>query len=442
MRRFITLCSCLILVGVTADRATSAEPNCLWTTGDRLLPAWGFYPNGASYGGTSPSGNASAWTSGGGTHTLTWVADFPTEGVWQVWVRQYGGYGEVTVKVDERTIAGGRGGPGGGRYVWRHQGEIKVPAGSHHVDLIVNRGMLDAVLFVGDPDLDPAKAELPDPVENPVLRGLRSFRDDQHLTDAAGTRGFVVGQVTPYAEIRYDWEPRQEHLIDRLTLWGSAGQYIAGTIAVRTLEPLKGLRATLGELIGPLNTRLGPERIDLRVVHLRHRSMTLPATRSYSEQFPDLPTSRRPHRATAKRRSGRVLAAERALGASPAHQSRQFWLTVHVPAGSPPGLYRGNLILSVEEDTGRQIGAARRTRMSCARPPACRGVLLHLLSVATGQPGSAPTTFYAIAIGRSLKIRCDTGSTARHSTAALRRLPMAAEGGDDPRTLFDALAGR
>ena len=96
-----------------------------------------------------PTGKASAWTSGGGVHTLTWVAEFPIEGVWQVWVRQYGGYGEVTVEVDEQVITGGNGGPGGGRYVWRHQGEIKVPAGSHHVDLTVNRGMLDRSALCG-----------------------------------------------------------------------------------------------------------------------------------------------------------------------------------------------------------------------------------------------------------------------------------------------------
>ena len=28
----------------------------------------------------------------------------------------------------------------------------------------------------------------------------------------------------------------------------------------------------------------------------------------------------------------------------PPHQSRQFWLTVHVPPGSPPGMYRGELV--------------------------------------------------------------------------------------------------
>jgi len=277
----------LLLVGV-ATCAVAAEQSVFWTTGDRLLPAWGFYPNGSSYGDTSPLGKASAWTAGGGTHRLTWVADFSAEARWQVWVRQYGGYGKVSAAVDDRPVAGGRGGAGGGRYVWRHLGEIGVTAGSHHVALTVNHGMLDAVLFATDPNLDLGKARLPEAVENPTLRGLRSYRTDRHLSDAAGSLGFVVGRVTPYAEVRYDWVPRKEDLVDRVRLWGSAGQYVAGTFGVRALVPLAGLRAKLDEVVGPEGTKLGPEVIDLRVVHLRHRSMTLPATRRYSDQFPDL----------------------------------------------------------------------------------------------------------------------------------------------------------
>ena len=104
-------------------------------------------------------------------------------------------------------------------------------------------------------------------------------------------------------------------LIDRISLWGSAGQYIAGTFAVRALEPLEGLRATLDELVGPQDTRLGPEMIDLRVVHLRHRSMTLPATRRYADQFPDLLL--RDDRTSCRPRATRAaLAAGRALGVS------------------------------------------------------------------------------------------------------------------------------
>lgn len=355
MRRFIALLV-FLLPPIVADLAMANESHLFWTTGDRLLPAWGFYPNGSSYGDTAPLGKASAWTAGGGEHVLTWVAEFPADAGWRLWVRQYGGYGKVGATVDERPVVGGRGGPGGGRYVWRHLGEITVSAGSHHVDLTVNRGMLDAVLFTSDPAFDPTKAELPQPRENTVLRGLRAYRDDRRLSDAAGTLGFVVGRAPPYAETRYDWLPRQEDLVDRIHLWGSAGQYVAGTFAVRALEPLEGLRATLAELAGPRETKLGPEEIDLRVVHLRRRSMTLPATRQYADQFPDLllRDDRDDRDGAPPKGDQGGFGGGTCVAGIPAHRGRQFWITVRVPAGSPPGVYRGRLILSAEENPNRR----------------------------------------------------------------------------------------
>jgi len=349
MRRTLVPFAGLLLTNL-AISAVAAEHSLFWTTGDRLLPAWGFFPNGSSYGDTAPSGKASAWTAGGGTHTLTWVADFPTAAPWQLWVRQYGGYGKVTAAVDERPVAEGRGGPGGGRYVWRHLGGITVSAGSHHVDLTVTHGMLDAVLFATNPTLDPAKAQLPEPVESPVLRGLRTYRDDRHLSEAAG---FVVGRVTPYAEVRYDWLPQNNDLVDRIRLWGAARQYVAGTVAVRALEPLAGLRVTLDEVVGPQGTKLGAKAIDLRVVHLRHRSLTLPATRSYSDKFPDLLLRDDRTELPPKGDQG-GFGGGRCVAGIPAHQSRQFWVTVHVPAGTSAGIYRGSLVLSAEDDARRR----------------------------------------------------------------------------------------
>lgn len=353
MRRRIAVSFTWFLLIGFAFPAVAADRAIFWTTGDRLLPAWGFYPNGSPYGDTSPSGKASAWTAGEGTHTLTWVADFPAGAEWQVWVRQYGGYGKVTAAVDERPVIGGRGGPGGGRYVWRHLGAIKAGAGSHHVDLAVNHGMLDAVLFARDPALDPAKAALPSPMENTVLRGLRAYREDQHLADAAGPAGFVVGSVTPYAEIRYDWLPQREQLIDRVGLWGSAGQYVAGTFAVRARESLRGLRLALDTLVGPGETKLGKEAIDLRVVHLRRRTMTLPATRDYSDQFPDL-LLRDDRTGMPPKGSQGDFGGATCVAGIPGHQSRQFWMTVRVPVGSPAGMYRGTLVLSAEGEPQRR----------------------------------------------------------------------------------------
>ena len=42
----------------------------------------------------------------------------------------------------------------------------------------------------------------------------------------------------------------------------------------------------------------------------------------------------------------------------PAHQSRQFWLTVHFPPGSPAGTYRGQFVLEVPGSPDRQASVA------------------------------------------------------------------------------------
>jgi hypothetical protein len=39
----------------------------------------------------------------------------------------------------------------------------------------------------------------------------------------------------------------------------------------------------------------------------------------------------------------------------PLHESRQFWLTVHIPEGSPPGVYKGNLLFDVTDSANRHV---------------------------------------------------------------------------------------
>lgn len=319
-----------------------AEEITFWTTGDRLLPAWGFYPNSSSYGGTSPSGAGSAWTCSGGTHVLTWVAQFPMSGPYHVWVRHYGGYGKVGVTVDDQPPREPRGGPGGAKYVWRHLGALDVVAGRHHIDITVEGGMLDAVLFTLHAELQPESAALPPPVEEPLLRGFRAYRDDSHLAGLAGPRGFVLGAVRPYEEVRYDWLPRPEDLIQRVSLWGAAGQYVSGSFAVRALQPIAALRVELESLEGPDGSRLGPDAIDLRVVHLRRRHFVMPATRTATEELPDLLLRDDRTELPPKGPQGGYGGGACVAGI-PAHQARQFWITIHVPRGAKPGIWKGRL---------------------------------------------------------------------------------------------------
>lgn len=347
--RFSTqLAGCLVAVLLASTTAARGAEQAVtfWVTADRLMPAWGFYPLSQAYGGTKPLGRHAAWCAAGNSGRLTWIAEFPKSAEYQVWIRHYGGYGKVTVLVDERPVTGGRGGSGGGRYVWRHSGKANVTRGSHHIDLDVSTGMFDAVVFTTDPTFSPARTTLPKPVAKPRLRALRRYRDDSHLADLAGVHGFVVGSLPTYAQTLHDWLPDRSKngSISRLRMWGSANQYINGTFAIRAIRDLKTLTVSLSRLEGPRKNILASAAIDVRIVTVRERRNSLFRPSLVHMLTPEILL--RDDRTTwpPKGKQG-GYGGGHCVTRVPAHQSRQFWLTVHVPEGSPPGEYRGDVIL-------------------------------------------------------------------------------------------------
>jgi len=339
---------------VLSTGAERPSANVCWTTGAALMPAWGFYPNGTAYGGTPPLGDWAAWTASGGTHRLTWVADFPGDAVYHFWARKYGGYGGVQITVDERPATGGRGGPGGGRYVWIHLGTITASKGTHHVDVDVTGGMLDAALFTSNPEFRPSEHELPEPETEPVLRASRRYRNDSSLRHAASQRGFVVGVVIPYGEYLYDWMPSEDEILTRLRLWGAADQYVNGTFAVRAFDAADRLRVSLEKLAGPDGTEIGTDRIDLRVAHVRQRVNCLYRDRRPKMLVPEL-LLRDDRTAFPPKGKQGGWGGGQCIARVPAHESRQFWLTVHVPPNAPSGKYTGEILLSVAGSETRAL---------------------------------------------------------------------------------------
>jgi len=340
--------------GLCEEAADS--PSTFWTTGAALMPTWGFYPNGSAYGGRKPLSKAAAWTAAGPQkpHRLTWVADFPTDETYHIWVRRYGGYGRAEVTVDEKPLIASKGGERGARYVWRYKGTAEVRAGAHHVDIVAS-GMFDAILFTVDGALDPATAELPKPVDEPKLRAMRTYRDDSDLRELAGANRFVIGTTKLHEQVLYDWLPARDQIVDSLTLWGAADQYINGTFLVRNLNAgdrrATVLTASLTKIAGPGEVELGEEQIDLRVVHVRERKDCLFTPSRVKVLVPELLLRRSRTRAPRGRQGG-FGGGECSVHVG-AHESRQFWLTVHVPAGSPPGDYRGEIRLTVQGDEKR-----------------------------------------------------------------------------------------
>jgi len=341
-----------------ADPAAGKQPGetTVWTTGAALMPAWGFYPLGQDYGGTKPLREVAAWNRGGKPTTLTWVHEFNQSGMYHVWGRQYGGFPQVEVSVDEQSLAKGtgKGGPGGARYVWVHLGTCDIAHGRHHVDVVVPSGMLDAVLFTLDADLQPEQDPLPEPVEKPLLRALRTYRSDALLKNDAGSHGFVVASAIPYEELLYDWQPKPDSTIERIQLWGAANQYVNTTFAVRMLDAAEQFRVSLANMTGPDGVALTADKIDLRVVHVRERKHALFRHSRRRTLLPEL-LLRDDRTALPPQGKQGGFGGGECVTEIPAHQSRQFWLTLHVPPEAAPGLYRGEISLDITGQSGRSM---------------------------------------------------------------------------------------
>jgi len=151
----------------------SASDSTFWTTGKALMPAWGLYPNGETYDGTKSLDQYSAWKAG----RLTWVAEFPADGQYTVFVRRIAAYGHVTVSLNDVPIKGGKGwtrvdNQSNNRYRWENVGRVHVTKGSQHVDLEIE-GMFDAVVFTTNTAFNPDNDSLPEPLKQPVLRASR-----------------------------------------------------------------------------------------------------------------------------------------------------------------------------------------------------------------------------------------------------------------------------
>ncbi|MCF7855375.1 MAG: DUF4091 domain-containing protein [Candidatus Pacebacteria bacterium] len=323
--------------------AMAAESITLWTTGDALMPGWGLYPNGTKYGGTPVLGKRAAW----GTGKLTWVAEFPETGTYQVWVRRYGGYGRVIVTVDEESLTGGKGGGGGARYVWRHKGISRITAGQHHVDVRVRGTMFDAVLFTTDAAYNPAKGPLPEPIAEPRVGAPRAYRDDSKLENLAGSQAFVVADAKPGVVHLNDALPDPGDLIEELRLWGAPNQYVSGSFIVRAVKDTGTLTLSIDGVTGPQKTRIPAANIDLRVVHLRKRVRAL-----YSQGARGIVTALTPDLLLRDDRTGIPPKGEQGgygggacVTDIPAHESRQFRVTVRIPEDAPPGHYQGTLTL-------------------------------------------------------------------------------------------------
>lgn len=340
----LTIILSSLTCAVVQHRQVSPLPErTVWVTAASLMPAWGFYPSSARYDGTRPFGPHAAWSIGSNPHTLTWFVVVPREGRYDVWVRHYAGTGAIRAAIDERAaIATGDVAAVVNRYEWSHLGFQQLSGGAHHIDLRVVNTTIDAVLLTSDPTFDPSSGPLPAPVTSPVIRAPRRYRSDAALTGAA-IGGLVIGLLPKYSETIDDWLPDTGSLLSNLSVWGAAGEFKSARLAIRSLGTPRSIVLIGSDLVGS-HGRIPASAIDIRVIAVRMRRINLYDTSHAGTPSPELLLKREPIELRPADLDGGFSAAPCAARI-PAHEARQFWITVHIPANQSPGRYTGSLLI-------------------------------------------------------------------------------------------------
>lgn len=352
-----------------------AQPSVtFWVSGRSLIAGMrGAYPHGGPLGET-PSlfeGSVLVLNTDGHPRVLTWVKDFPATATYYVWQRKYIGYDSLAVSVDEVPVTGGARGEvaGAARYVWSEVGAQTIISGSHHVDVTVHgQAILDAVLFTTDPAFVPYTTTppftdpsmLPPPDTTPVLRARRTYRDDSALEPLSGGSGFVVAHLPapynePYDVPLDDFVPAEDQIAYEIELWSAKNQYAGTTFALRALDEVAPLVVTASKLHGPRGTTLGFNKIDLKVAKVIPRTLVLWEDFRVQQPWPEFLL--RDDRVTLPMPAGDQggFGGAKCISGLAAHESRQFWLTINVPPGTPAGLYVGKITFKPATGPSRSL---------------------------------------------------------------------------------------
>ncbi|NOY83065.1 MAG: DUF4091 domain-containing protein [Kiritimatiellaeota bacterium] len=138
-------------------------------------------------------------------------------------------------------------------------------------------------------------------------------------------RGFVVFVPNWMTNIYPNSVPRPKDLSRALACFACPDEYEPVAVALRALRELRGTACQVSDLVGPKAARLPATTVDVRVVRCWPQRLGS----SWSTEWCVMPE----------------LLEHRSSVNVPANETKEFWLIVHVPAGTAPGVYRGTLTL-------------------------------------------------------------------------------------------------
>ncbi len=145
------------------------------------------------------------------------------------------------------------------------------------------------------------------------------------VSAADKARGFVVFVPNWMTNIYPNSVPRPADLTRPLACFACPGEYEPVVAAVRALRELRGTVCRVSDLQGPNGAHLPSTAVDVRVVRCWPQRLGS----SWSTEWRVMPE---------------LLEHRSAVDVS-ANETREFWLTVHVPDEAAPGVYRGTVTL-------------------------------------------------------------------------------------------------
>lgn len=316
-----------------ASRVRDNAKSVLWIRAESLLPAWGFYQNGKAYGDRPLLGKVAAWVPANVPHAVRWVVSVPRAGSYDVWVRRYGGYGSFDATIDGTRPGGARAAALGPHYVWADLGRAHLQAGPHSVAITVRHGMLDAILLSPDDGFDPNHRTLPSPVEPRTWVSAKELR----LQPSSGAPAIRAWPVERYGIPTYGRPPQAPGV---LQLWGAPGQYVAGALKLRVRNWKLPVALELDELDGP--QKIASRDVDIRSVWFRKEPGQPSGGRGAGRPLPTLLVRDSCGSEPTKGHQG-GFGGGAALACGSLLRDRYAWVTIHIPANTAPGEYRGNL---------------------------------------------------------------------------------------------------
>jgi hypothetical protein len=146
------------------------------------------------------------------------------------------------------------------------------------------------------------------------------------LTATDRNRGYVISVRNWGDPVFPHTAPLPAEMRNSTEILASLGEYEPASFCVRALRPLRGVRVTVGNLIGERGSRIRSENVDVRMVRC------LPTKVWNKKEYVLRP---------------RVLEKHAAIDLSEG-TTQQFWLTVYIPETAKPGSYSAQVTVRPE----------------------------------------------------------------------------------------------